>query len=166
MASADLRPDPLIGKTLPQVTLDSSEGKKVKIPDDWKGKWTILYFYPKDDTPGCTKQACSYRDNLADFRKINVQVIGVSGDDLTSHDSFITKFSLNFPLLADTENKLGLALGVFGDQSWNGKTYRGYSRDTFLVDTNGVIRQVWRKVSPEHTMGETYEAIQGVMFSG
>ncbi len=150
--------DSLIGKSLPPLTLDSSSGKPVRFPEDFKGKWSLLYFYPKDDTPGCTKQACSYRDHTADLKKIGLQLFGVSLDDLTSHDAFIQKFNLNFPLLADTEHKLSESLGVYGDQEWKGKVYKGLSRDTFLVDPDGKIREVWRKVNPETTVAETLSA--------
>jgi thioredoxin-dependent peroxiredoxin len=155
--------DALVGKQLPTVSLESTEGETINIPDDLKGKWTLLYFYPKDDTPGCTKQACNYRDNISKFQKLGVQVLGVSGDDLDSHDDFIKKFSLNFPLLADTDHSLSTALGVYGDQTWNEKTYKGLSRDTFLVDPEGKVRQVWRKVKPDATVNETFEAVQNLV---
>ncbi|MEW6055007.1 MAG: peroxiredoxin [Bdellovibrionota bacterium] len=152
--------DNWIGKALPEVTLESSAGGNVSLPKDLKGKWTILYFYPKDDTPGCTKQACAYRDHIKDFRDLGVQVFGVSLDDLHSHDAFINKFSLNFPLLADTQHALSGPLGVYGDQTWKGQTYKGLSRDTFLIDPQGNVRQVWRKVNPEATMQETLDAVR------
>jgi peroxiredoxin Q/BCP len=114
--------DALLEKPLPTVTLESSKGGFLRLPQDLGGKWTILYFYPKDDTPGCTRQACAYRDNLAEFTQAGIQVLGVSLDDLTSHDSFITKFNLNFPLLADTKHELSAALGVYGEQKWGDKT--------------------------------------------
>jgi len=151
--------DRCVGMSLPEVTLESSAGGTLHLPRDLKGNWTLLYFYPKDDTPGCTKQACSYRDNYAQFKDENITVLGVSGDDLKSHDSFIHKFNLNFPLLADTGHALSTPLGVFGDQEWKGKTYRGLSRDTFLIDPNGKIREVWRKVNPESTVKETFDAV-------
>ena len=137
------------------MSLESSEGKTVKLPKDLKGQWTLLYFYPKDDTPGCTKQACSYRDHLKDFKKNGLMVYGVSLDDLKSHNSFINKFNLNFPLLSDAKRELSEALGVYGDKKFMGRSYKGLSRDTFLIDTKGVICQVWRKVKPELTVEET-----------
>ena len=150
--------DSMLGKELPHVTLASSQGGNVVFPADFKGKWTLVYFYPKDDTPGCTKQACAYRDNLEQFKTAGIQLFGVSTDDLQSHGSFISKFSLNFPLLADTEHKLSEALGVYGDQTWGEKTYKGLSRDTFLINPDGKITEVWRKVSPATTMEETLAA--------
>lgn len=150
--------DSMVGKSLPTVSLESSAGGKVQLPQDLKGKWTILYFYPKDDTPGCTRQACAYRDNMAEFKSAGIQVLGVSLDDLTSHDSFITKFSLNFPLLADVKRELSEGLGVYGEQKWGDKTYMGLSRDSFLIDPNGRIVEAWRKVNADATMKETLEA--------
>jgi thioredoxin-dependent peroxiredoxin len=166
MEHETLKVDPLVGTVVPHVDLESSDGRKVRLPEDLKGKWTLLYFYPKDDTPGCTKQACNYRDNLEQFKRIGVQVFGVSSDTLASHDAFIKKFNLNFPLLADTQQLLSKPLGSYGEQSWNGKTYMGLSRDTFLIDPTGKIRQVWRKVRPENTVNETFEAVQGVSITG
>jgi peroxiredoxin Q/BCP len=151
--------DSLVGRSLPHLKLASTEGRTVELPQDLLGRWTLLYFYPKDDTPGCTQQACSYRDNIASFRKLGVQVLGVSLDDLSSHDGFIQKFSLNFPLLADTQHELSAALGVYGEQEWKGQKFQGLSRDTFLIDPQGKIRDVWRKVSPATTMQETFDRV-------
>jgi thioredoxin-dependent peroxiredoxin len=142
-----------IGQMIPQMTLDSSDGKPVQLPADLKGKWSLIYFYPKDDTPGCTKQACSYRDSLSKFKKLNVQVYGVSMDDLTSHADFIKKFKLNFPLLSDPKHQLGDFLGTY-----QGSNY--YSRDSFLIDPNGKVVEVWRKVNPDSTMHDTYAAVK------
>jgi len=154
--------DKILGSDVPKVILESSLEKDAKFsfPEDCLGKWTLLYFYPKDDTPGCTKQACAYRDNLQNFREKGVQLLGVSLDDLNSHDAFIKKFNLNFPLLADINHELSSALGSYGDQEWKGKVYKGLSRDTFLIDPNAKIKEVWRKVNPETTMDETLNAIK------
>lgn len=148
-----------LGKELPRVELESTAGGKVRIPEDLKGKWTLLYFYPKDDTPGCTKQACSYRDRMEQLGEQKVQVYGVSLDDIESHRKFIDKFSLNFPLLADTRHQLSEALGVYGDQEWNGQKFKGLSRDTFLVSPDGKVAEVWRKVRPDTTVEETFSAL-------
>ena len=150
--------DALTGTSLPELTLKHSEGE-VKLPGDLAGKWAIIYFYPKDDTPGCTIQACSYRDHLQEVKDKNVLLFGVSLDDLDSHDHFIKKFNLNFPLIADTEHALSEALGVYGDQEWRGQVFKGLSRDTFLINPEGKIQQVWRKVNPETTVAETLAAI-------
>jgi len=157
--------DPLQGSTLPQMTLDHSEGGELNIPGDLKGQWTLFYFYPKDDTPGCTKQACGYRDHVNEFQSLGLKVYGVSMDSLESHQQFKDKFSLNFPLLADVDGQLSTALGVYGDQEWGGKVFKGLSRDSFLVGPDGTIQHVWRKVDPTTTMAETYEKAQALMES-
>lgn len=151
--------DRMEGKQIPRMSLDHSEGGRLELPGGLYGKWTVLYFYPKDDTPGCTKQACGYRDRLADFSEAGAQVFGVSLDDFDSHDHFKKKFSLNFPLLADTDRQLSEALGVYGDQEWRGQVYKGLSRDSFLIGPDGVIRKVWRAVDPLATIAETHAAI-------
>ncbi|MCG6195371.1 peroxiredoxin [Leptospira sp. FAT2] len=151
--------DSVLGANVPSVSLESTEGKNVKLPDDIAGSWTLLYFYPKDDTPGCTKQACSYRDNMGEFKKIGAKVYGVSLDNLDSHGNFIQKYSLNFPLLSDPDHKLSEALGVYGDQEWRGKVFKGLSRDSFLISPEGKIQKVWRKVDPTTTVEETLQEI-------
>ena len=148
--------DALEGKPLPRLALESTQGP-VNLPGDWRGAWTVLYTYPKDDTPGCTKEACSFRDSHADLKEAGIRVVGVSLDDLDSHRAFVEKYTLNFPLLADTGHQLTEALGSYGDQEFQGKIFKGLSRDTFLIDPEGIIRKVWRKVSPTTTLAETYE---------
>ncbi|AXR70019.1 peroxiredoxin [Leptospira mayottensis] len=154
--------DSMLGTNLPTISLESTEGKSIKLPEDIVGSWTLLYFYPKDDTPGCTKQACSYRDNIEEFKKIGAKVYGVSLDHLDSHKNFIQKYSLNFPLLSDPDHKLSEALGVYGDQEWKGKVFKGLSRDSFLISPNGKIQKVWRKVDPTTTVEETLQEISKV----
>ena len=151
--------DAHLGKVLPEVVLSSTKRDQIRLPHDLMGQWTLLYFYPQDDTPGCTKQACGYRDDLAQFEQRGVRVIGVSSDDLNSHQAFEQKYSLNFELIFDQNHKLSEALGVYGDQTWNDKTFKGLSRDTFLIDNEGVIKKVWRAVSPETTIAETYQEV-------
>lgn len=148
------------GKKLPNVTLKSTEGNEVHLPDDLLGAWTILYFYPKDDTPGCTKQACSYRDHLAQFLSSGAKVYGISLDSIESHKDFIQKYSLTFPLLSDSEHQLSEELGVYGEQSWKGKSFLGLSRDSFLIDPQGQVAKVWRKVDPVESVASTLEAIR------
>lgn len=150
--------DPLEGKSLPKVKLNSTEGKPVTLPSDWKGNWTLLYFYPRDNTPGCTKQACNYRDHIDNIEKLDLQLYGVSSDSLQSHEKFQSKYKLNFPLLVDEEHKLGQALKSYGLKKFMGRSYKGISRDTFLIDPKGVIRKVWRKVNPLTTVQETISA--------
>ena len=142
-------PDPWIGKDLPKVTLPSSKGGDLKLPT---GRWTLLYFYPKDDTPGCTTQACSYRDNIQRFTSLGVDVYGVSADDLKSHDAFAGKHSLNFPLLSDVKHELTKPLGVKG--------MIFLSRDTFLINPEGKVVEVWRGVKPSETVSQTLETVK------
>lgn len=131
----------------------------VTVPDDFAGQWLVLYFYPKDDTPGCTRQACTYRDNLDAFGENGASVLGVSADGLESHADFAAKLTLNFPLLVDADHALARALGVWRAAEWNGMKYTGLQRDTFLVDPQGVIRRAWRDVDPDTTMGTTFDAL-------
>lgn len=145
----------LTGTLLPECNLPSSAGGSVELPDGLMGKWSLLYFYPKDDTPGCTKQACSYRDHISGFTELGVQVFGVSLDDLTSHAAFQEKFSLNFPLLYDKDRVLSDALGVYGETTIKERVFRGLSRDTFLINPEGKIAKVYRKVNPLTTVAET-----------
>jgi peroxiredoxin Q/BCP len=140
---------------LPMVKLLASDQKTWSLPADLINKWTLIYFYPKDDTPGCTMQACAYRDTKAEWAKKGLVVLGVSIDDLNSHDAFSKKFDLNFPLLADTDKVLSTALGVYGEQEWQGKKYMGLSRDSFLINPDGVIVKEWRGVNPKSTVQET-----------
>ncbi len=155
--------DALVGKTLPSVSLKVTGGETVTLPDDIKGQWTLLYFYPKDDTPGCTIQACSYRDNMKQFEQSNIKIYGVSADDLTSHDQFISKFNLNFPLLADTERELSTALATLTEYQIDGKSIEGISRDSFLISPEGEIKHVWRKVDPNQTVAETFAKARELM---
>ena len=128
-----------------------------------RGQVVVLYFYPKDDTPGCTRQACSYRDHATDFHKIGARVYGISLDGLEEHASFREKYGLNFPLLVDTKDGLCAALGVYREQEWKGKQYMGLARDTFLVDPQGNIARLWRQVNPDTTMGETLAELKSRM---
>lgn len=123
---------------------------------DYAGKKLVLYFYPKDDTPGCTAQACNLRDNLSALQAAGYEVLGVSGDDEKSHQKFINKFNLNFPLLADTDHSVSEAFGVWKEKSMYGKTYMGIMRTTFLIDDSGNIERVIGKVD---TAGHTAQII-------
>lgn len=113
-----------------------------------KGRRYVLYFYPRDDTPGCTREACAFRDNLPAFGDLGAPVFGVSADDTESHVKFADKFSLNFPLLADPERKLIDPLGLWGEKSFMGRSYMGVLRTTFIVDANGRIEKIWEDVKP------------------
>ena len=130
---------------LPAFSLPGSDGKTWSLKD-LKGKSFVIYFYPKDATPGCTVEACDFRDHQADFTKANVPVFGVSPDPLTSHAKFIAKQNLNFVLLADESHELAEKIGVWKEKSMYGKSFMGIERSTFLVGADGTIVQEWRKV--------------------
>lgn len=139
-----------IGDNAPDFTLLSDDNLQITL-SKLRGKKVILYFYPKDDTPGCTQQACDFRDKLPDFHKTSAVVLGVSKDDAISHSKFKKKFSLNFALLADTEGKVCDAYGVMAEKSMYGKTYWGIERTTFLINEKGKISNIWHKVKvPGH----------------
>lgn len=137
------------GDKAPDFALSDTDGKTVRL-SDLKGKMIVLYFYPKDDTPGCTKEACNLRDNHTLLRKKGIVVLGVSLDDQTSHQKFTKKFSLPFPLLCDTEKKVVTLYGVYGERSLYGRKFMGINRTTFLIDKDGKILHIFRKVDVEH----------------
>jgi peroxiredoxin Q/BCP len=124
-----------------------------------KGKPFVIYFYPKDNTSGCTAEACDFRDSMAAFNKLGVPVIGVSKDSLASHEKFAKKFGLTFPLAADEDGKVCAAFGVWIEKSMYGRKYMGIERATFLVDAKGVIRNVWHKVSVPGHVAEVKKAL-------
>jgi peroxiredoxin Q/BCP len=126
---------------------------------DYKGKNVILYFYPKDDTPGCTKEACAFRDHFADFKQKGAVVLGVSPDPVKSHDKFVEKFRLPFTLLADEDKKIVEAYGVWGQKSFMGRKYMGTHRVTFLIGPDGRIKKIWSKVKPEEHAEEVLAAL-------
>ncbi len=131
----------------PEFSLKDQDGK-VHTLADYAGKWVILYFYPKDDTPGCTTEACSFRDNSAELASLGASVLGVSRDTVASHAKFKDKHKLNFPLLADTTGDVCKAYGVLKEKSMFGKKYIGISRDTFLIDPKGNVVKEYRGVDP------------------
>jgi thioredoxin-dependent peroxiredoxin len=137
-----------IGRKAPDFTLESDRGEKVKL-SSFRGKPVVLYFYPKDDTPGCTKEACSFRDRRGELADLGAVVLGVSPDDAASHRRFRDKFSLNFPLLADPELKVSEKYGAWGEKNLYGKKSLGIRRSTYLIDAQGVIRRVWTNVKAE-----------------
>jgi peroxiredoxin Q/BCP len=149
---------PEVGQKAPTFELKDQTGKTHKL-SDYKGKWVVLYFYPKDETPGCTKEACSFRDNIGAVQKKNAVVLGVSADDVASHDKFAKKLDLNFPLLADPERKVVEPYGVWVEKSNYGRKYMGIQRATFLIDPHGVIGKVWPKVSLD---GHTEEVLAAI----
>jgi peroxiredoxin Q/BCP len=138
------------GDEAPQFAAMTNGGAKISL-SDFKGKHVILYFYPKDDTPGCTKEACAFRDNFAEFRKRGAVVLGVSVDPVKAHDKFVEKYRLPFTLLADEDRKIVNAYGVWGQKSFMGRKYMGTHRVTFLIGPDGRIKKIWPKVKPgEH----------------
>lgn len=137
----------LLNKKAPAFSLLDQNEKKQALKD-YLGKKVLLYFYPKDDTPGCTTEACSFRDRLNELKPYKVQVLGVSCDDVKSHRKFAEKFGLNFPLLADTEKKVVEKYGVWGEKSMYGRKYMGIQRDSFLIDEKGKIIRHYEKVKP------------------
>jgi peroxiredoxin Q/BCP len=145
-----------LNQKAPDFTLLDQEGQEHSL-SDYLGKKVLLYFYPKDDTPGCTTEACNFRDRLNELKKHNVQVLGVSIDDVKSHKKFAEKFGLNFPLLADTEKKVVNDYGVWGQKSMFGKKYMGIQRDSFLIDEKGVMVKHYEKVKPAEHVDEVVE---------
>jgi len=137
------------GDSAPAFSAKDQDGNEVKL-SDYKGEKVILYFYPKDDTPGCTAQSCNLRDNYDVLLKRGYKVLGVSVDDEKSHRKFIKKYNLPFPLLADTDQKLVNAYGVWGEKKLFGRDYMGIIRTTFVIDENGVIEEVVQKVDTEN----------------
>ncbi len=138
------------GKKAPDFTAAIDGGGKLKL-SDLKGKTVILYFYPKDDTTGCTKEACGFRDSLPDFSKTRATVIGVSKDSVASHDKFKAKYELPFTLVSDADGKICEKYGTWIEKSMYGRKYMGIDRATFLIDGTGTVRKVWRKVKvPGH----------------
>ena len=148
----------LVGDKAPTFTVATSGGGKISLAD-YLGKNVILYFYPRDDTPGCTKEACAFRDGFADFKKRGAVIFGVSPDSVKSHDKFVEKFKLPFTLLADEDKKIVEAYGVWGEKSFMGKKYLGVSRVTFLIGPDGRIKKIWPTVKPEEHAAEVLAAL-------
>jgi len=134
------------GAAAPKFALEGDDGKKYR-SEDLKGKPVVLYFYPKDDTPGCTREACAFRDRKKELEKLGAVVLGVSPDDAASHAKFRKKFELNFPLLVDQDHKLADAFGAWREKNMYGKKSMGIVRSTFLIGPDGRIAKAWRKVS-------------------
>jgi len=137
-----------VGDTAPDFSLESSTGKTIKL-SDFAGQRVVLYFYPKADTPGCTKEACGFRDAIADYKSNGIAVLGVSPDPIEAVNAFSEKYSLGFPLLADTDHKVCELYGVWQERSMYGKTHMGVARTTYIVGKDGKIAHVFPKVKPE-----------------
>ena len=149
------------GSKLPVFTLADDNGKKVKSAV-WKGSTLVVYFYPKDDTPGCTKEACAFRDASASLRELGANVIGISGDSVASHAKFRDKYKLNFPLLADPDHAVGEKFGAYREKNMYGKKSMGIQRSTFLVDATGLVVKVWKRVQVDGHEQQVIEALKAL----
>lgn len=139
-----------IGSLAPNFVLPDQNGKTHQLAD-YQGKWLLLYFYPKDNTPGCTTEACTLRDSWTEFTELNAAVLGISADSVTSHQKFSSKFSLPFPILADEKKSVLKAYGVLVEKKMFGKTFLGIKRSSFLISPEGKIAKVYKNVKPaEH----------------
>jgi thioredoxin-dependent peroxiredoxin len=146
------------GDLAPAFTANTSGGGKVSL-SDFKGKNVILYFYPRDDTPGCTKEACAFRDEFARFSKQGAVVLGVSTDSAQSHDRFAGKYKLPFTLVSDADKQMVQAYGVWGEKRFLGRRYQGTHRVTFLIGPDGRIRKIWPVVKPAQHAEEVLAAL-------
>ena len=150
------------GAKAPDFTLPSSDGGEVSL-SDFKGKKSVvLYFYPKDDTPGCTKEACDLRDLRKKFQAVGAEIFGVSFDSIESHKKFITKYKLPFPLLSDADKKVAEMYGVYKQKSFMGKSYMGIERTTFVIDKDQKIAKIFPKVKVEGHAEEVLQAVQAL----
>jgi peroxiredoxin Q/BCP len=149
-----------VGAKAPDFDTTDQDGRKVSLKD-FRGKKVVLYFYPKDDTPGCTVEACSFRDNLPEFERLNATVLGVSTDNEASHRRFADKFQLPFTLLADSDKAIVQAYGAWGEKKNYGKTYMGTHRITYVIDEKGKIQAVFPKVTPKTHADELLRLLGG-----
>lgn len=149
------------GTAAPEFDLTATDGSGVKLAD-LKGKPVVVYFYPKDDTPGCTIEACAFRDRSSELAELGATVLGISPDDVESHLAFTAKFDLNFPLLADIGHKVADAYGAWGEKVRNGQTSMGIRRSTFVIDSNGVVAKAWTTVNVEGHDEEVIAAIKAL----
>jgi thioredoxin-dependent peroxiredoxin len=149
------------GNPAPDFTLLDQDGNSISL-SSMKGAPVVLYFYPKDDTPGCTTEACSFRDAEAEYMVLGAKVIGVSPDNVKSHAKFAAKHGLKFPLLADTETKVCQLFGVWKEKSMYGRTYMGVERTTVLIDGQGVVRKIFSKVRVPGHSDAVLEALKAI----
>lgn len=146
------------GQPAPAFTLTADDGSKVRL-SDFKGQPVVLYFYPKDDTPGCTREACAFRDQRAKFQKLGAAVLGVSADSIESHGKFRDKYKLNFPLLVDTDHKVAEKYGAWREKNMYGKKSMGIQRSTFVIDATGKVARVWKAVKVDGHEGQVLKAL-------
>jgi thioredoxin-dependent peroxiredoxin len=148
------------GDLAPDFSMPTVDGGNISLRD-LRGRKVVLYFYPKDDTPGCTREACSFRDNLPDFSKLNAEIVGVSRDDGDSHRKFRDKYSLNFILASDSDGSVVNDYGVWKEKQNYGKTYMGIERTTFLIDENGKVEHIWPRVQVDGHSDQIMAALKG-----
>jgi len=144
-----------------EFSLPDQDGVTHKL-SDYIGKWVVVYFYPKDDTPGCTKEACSFRDAFEDLKKLGVVILGISKDSVASHKKFAQKYHLNFPILSDESKQTIIAYKAWGKKKFLGRVFEGVLRKTYLVDPKGEVKKVYEKVNPFLHAGEILKDLQGV----
>lgn len=149
------------GEPAPDFTLPADDGFKVTL-SELRGSPVVVYFYPRDDTPGCTAEACAFRDRKAELAPLGAKILGISTDDLESHGRFRDKFGLNFPLLADTDHEVAEQYGAWREKVRFGKESMGIQRSTFLIDPAGVVRRAWTSVKVEGHDEEVIEAVKGL----
>jgi len=149
------------GAAAPNFTLAADQGPPVSLAA-LKGAPVVVYFYPRDDTPGCTREACAFRDRSSELKKHGATVLGISTDDVKSHGKFRDKFSLNFPLLADVDHRTAEAFGAWREKNMYGKKSMGVQRSTFLIDSAGIVRKVWRKVNVDGHDAEVLAALDAL----
>ncbi|MGV3485603.1 MAG: thioredoxin-dependent thiol peroxidase [Planctomycetaceae bacterium] len=149
------------GKPIPPFQLIDADGHTIKSAQ-WAGAPVVIYFYPKDDTPGCTRQACGFRDVNAELKQLGATVVGVSGDSSASHAKFRDKYSLNFPLLSDPDHAVSKKFGAYREKNMYGKKSMGIQRSTFLIDPSGVVRKVWKRVRVDGHDQQVIEALRAL----
>jgi thioredoxin-dependent peroxiredoxin len=149
------------GERAPAFSLTADDGKKVRLAD-FKGRPVVLYFYPKDDTPGCTREACAFRDQQAPLKKLGAVVLGVSADGVESHGEFRDKYDLNFPLLADPDHKMAEKYGAWREKNMYGKKFMGIQRSTFLIDADGKVAKLWKAVKVDGHDEQVLRALAGL----
>jgi peroxiredoxin Q/BCP len=149
------------GQKAPAFTLTADDGSKVRL-SDLKGRPVVLYFYPKDDTPGCTREACAFRDQQAALKKLGAVVLGVSPDSIESHSKFREKYELNFPLLADEYHRVAEKYGAWREKNRYGKKSMGIQRSTFLIDSQGKVAKLWKQVNVDGHDAKVLEALRGL----
>jgi len=150
-----------IGHPAPDFTLPTDDGSEIAL-SSLRGQNVVLYFYPKDDTPGCTAESCDFRDALPAFEKLNTEIIGISKCSIKKHEKFKAKYDLNFPLASDEKNTVCESYGTWVEKSMYGKTYMGIERSTFLIDAKGNIAAIWRKVSVKGHVDEVQTAFKNI----